>query len=225
MKSRIILLFFLSIFAFSSCKDDETARLEANKKDTKKKEQIFASIDKAWNFNTPNLNPAVENTIRNWAEWRLFMTELNQKPKSSIGAFQQKAKTLSKKVMDLNNHIPPAFDKPEIKSRIMTLATKVRSLDLYINLSYIQEQKVLKLIPEINEELASLVSQMDEIVKKSQIRLEDGEAEMLQSIAKDSLKSPQPAPSNNPSESQKLPSNKAQGGGIIPTLNPKQKRQ
>lgn len=225
MKSRIVLLLFLSIFAISSCKDDETARLEANAKDAKKKEQIFASIDKAWNFNTPNLNPSAENIIRNWAEWRLFMTELNQKPKSSIGAFQQKAKTLSKKVMDLNNHIPPTFDKPEIKSRIMTLATKVRLLDLYINLSYIQEQKVLKLIPEINEELASLASQMDEIVKKGQIRLEEGEAEMLQSIEKDSLKSPQPAPSNKPAELQKSPSNRRQGSGIIPTLNPKQQRQ
>ncbi len=80
------------------------------------------------------MNPSVENIIRNWAEWRLFITELNQKPKSSIGAFQQKAKTLSKKVMDLNNHIPPAFDKPEIKSRIMTLATKVRSLGFYISI-------------------------------------------------------------------------------------------
>ncbi|RKS26508.1 hypothetical protein CLV94_1566 [Flavobacterium endophyticum] len=214
--SYIILVLFCFLV---SCKDDEAARLEANAKDSKKNEQIFASIDKSWNFNTPSMNPSVANIIENWDEWRLFMTELNQKPKSSIGAFQQKAKTLSKRVIDLNNHIPAVFDKPEVRSRIMTLATKVRSLDLYINLSHIQEQKVIKLIPEINEELASLTSQMDEIVKKSQIRLEEGEAEMLQSLGKDSLKTPQP-----PSEQPK-PSNTTQQGGIIPHHNPKQKSQ
>lgn len=213
ISSYIMLVLFCFLV---SCKDDETARLEANAKDTKKNEQIFASIDKAWNFSTPAMNPAVEKIIQNWDEWRLFMTELNQKPKSSIGAFQQKAKTLSKKVIDLNNHIPPVFDKPEVRSRIMTLATKVRSLDLYINLSQIQEQKVVKLIPEINEELASLESQMDEIVKKSQIRLEEGEAEMLRSLAKDSLKMAQP----KTGDLQK-PSNTKQQGGIIPSQSPK----
>lgn len=218
MKTRIVFLLF-TIFALHSCKDDEATRLKANAKDTKKKEQIFAAIDKAWNFNTPTANPSVVNALRNWAEWRLFMTELNQKPKSSIGAFQQKAKTLSKKVMDLNNHIPAIFDKPEIRSRIMTLATKVRSLDLYINLSYVQEQKVVKLIPEINEEIVSLQSQMEEVIRKSQIRLEEGEAEMLQSIARDSLKA-QPQPGNLPQ-----PSNTVQQGGVNPTQNPKQKSQ
>jgi hypothetical protein len=102
----------------------------------------------------------------------------------------------------------------------MTLITKVRSLDLFINLNQIQEQKVIKLIPEINEELASLQSQMDEIVRKSQIRLEEGEAEMLRSLAKDSLQKPQSEPGNLPK-----PSNSTQQGGIVPTLNPKQKSQ
>lgn len=218
---KIYSYIMLALFCFLvSCKDDEAARLEANAKDSKKNEQIFASIDKAWNFNPQPMNPTVVSIIQDWSEWRLFMTELQQKPKSSIGAFQQKARTLSQKAMDLNNHIPAAFDKPEIKSRIMTLITKVRSLDLFINLNQIQEQKVIKVIPEINEEIASLQSQMDEIVRKSQIRLEDGEAEMLRSIAKDSLQKPQSKPENLPK-----PSNSTQQGGIVPTLNPKQKSQ
>lgn len=218
---KIYSYIMLVLFCFLvSCKDDEAARLEANAKDTKKNEQIFASIDKAWSFNPPPMNPTVGNIIQNWSEWRLFMTELQQKPKSSIGAFQKKAKTLSQKAMDLNNHIPATFDKPEIKSRIMTLITKVRSLDLFINLNQIQEQKVIKIIPEINEEIASLQSQMEEIVRKSQIRLEEGEAEMLRSIAKDSLQKPKSNLENNPK-----PSNSPQQGGIIPTLNPKQKSQ
>ncbi|MBC8643514.1 hypothetical protein H9W95_03840 [Flavobacterium lindanitolerans] len=146
---KIYSYILLVLFCFLvSCKDDEAARLQANAKDAKKNEQIFASIDKAWNFNPQPMNPTVVTMIQNWSEWRLFMTELQQKPKSSIGAFQQKARTLSQKAMNLNNNIPAAFDKPEIKSRIMTLITKVRSLDLFINLNQIQEQKVIKLIPK-----------------------------------------------------------------------------
>ena len=220
---KIYTFLLLALFTlFVSCKDDESARLQANAKDTQKNDEIFEKIDKAWIFNTPPPNAAVQSRIQGWAEWRLFLTELHQKPKSSIGAFKQKAKTLSLKVSDLQNNIPPVFNKPEVISRIMTLTTKVKSLELYINLSYIQDQKVLRLIPEINEELLSLQSQMEEIVKKSEIRLEDGEAEMLRNIS-DSLKKPevQLVPMNI--QNQK-PSNTRGNGGILPNSNPKQNR-
>lgn len=200
MKLKIV-SFFLFIFALNSCKDDSESRLQANAKNDKKNEEIFASINKAWDFNPQPLNPDVQKIINNWSEWRLFMTELDQKPKSSIGAFQQKSRTLSKKVTDLSNNIPAQFDKPEIRARIMTLSTKIKSLDLYINLDRIQEQKVLRLIPEVNSELASLQTQMSKLVKVSQIRLEEGEAEMLRSLGKDSIKN----------TSSKLPSNSTSG--------------
>lgn len=219
MKLKLLIAFILC-FAIFSCKDDDSKTIQANAKETQKKEQLFASINNAWVFNTPLPNAAVQSRIQNWAEWRLFLTELNQKPKSSIGAFQQKAKTLSLRVTDLQNNIPSIFNKPEIISRIMTLSTKVKSLDLFINLSYIQDQKVIKLIPEINSELASLQSQMEEIIKKSEIKLEDGEAEMLRSIVKDSVIKPtQPI-----NLQQQKPSITRGNSGIVPTLDPKQHR-
>ena len=54
----------------------------------------------------------------NWTEWRSFVNEINLKPKSTIGAFQKKSSTLSKKVIDLNNNIPLTYNSPQIKSRI-----------------------------------------------------------------------------------------------------------
>lgn len=195
MKLKIASFLFI-IFALSSCKDDSQAQQEAIAKNEKRNEDIFANINKAWHFDASISNPDVLRIISNWAEWRLLTTELEQKPKSSIGAFQQKAKTLSRKVTDLNNNIPPQFDKPEIRARIMTLSTKIKSLDLYINLDRIQEQKVLQLIPEINSELNYLQAQMAKLVKISQIQLEEGEAEMLRSIRQDSIKKPS-MPSTN----------------------------
>jgi hypothetical protein len=67
--------------------------------------------------------------------------------------------------MALNENLPIQFDKPQIKSRISTLITKVRLLDLYIHLDAFQI-KVVHLIAEINNELASLQRQMDKIVEK-----------------------------------------------------------
>jgi len=221
---KIYILILVAFFGvLVSCKDDDTARLEANAKDTQKNEQIFEKIDKAWLFNTPPPSVSVQNRIQNWAEWRLFLTELHQKPKSSIGAFQQKAKSLSLKVLDLQNNIPSIFNKPEIISRIMTLTTKVKSLELYISLSYIQDQKVLRLIPEINEEISSLQTQMEEIVKKSEIRLEEGEAEMLKRIS-DSIK-PESKEIVPMDLKQQKPSNMKGSSGIVPSLDPKQNRQ
>ena len=180
---KILFPVLLSVLLTISCKDDSDARLQDIARNDKKNEQIFTKIDKAWDFDAPATSPNVQNIIANWAEWRLFMTELEQKPKSSIGAFKQKAKTLSRKVTDLNNNIPPQFDKSEIRSRIMTLSTKVKSLDLYINLDKIPEDKVLKLIPEVKTELASLEAHMEKIVTKSNIRLEEGEAEMIRALS------------------------------------------
>jgi len=218
---RIYPYLLIAVFSiFISCKDDESVRVQANEIASKKNEQIFEKINKAWSFSVPQSSQNLQSRIKNWAEWRLFLTELNQKPKSSIGAFKQKAKTLSLKVRDLQNNIPPSFNKPEIIARIMTLTTKVNSLDLFINLSYVQDDKVVKLIPEINEEIASLQSQMEEIIKKSEIRLEDGEAEMLRSIPRDSVAKPK-APINL---QQQKPSNFRGNSGIVPTLDPKQNR-
>lgn len=79
---KIYSYILLVLFCFLvSCKDDEAARLQANAKDAKKNEQIFASIDKAWNFNPQPMNPTVVTMIQNWSEWRLFMTELQQNRK------------------------------------------------------------------------------------------------------------------------------------------------
>jgi hypothetical protein len=63
------------------------------------------------------------------------------KTKRTIGAFQQKATAISKKAMALNENLPIQFDKPQIKSRISTLITKVRLLDLYIHLDAISDKR------------------------------------------------------------------------------------
>lgn len=181
MKIKLVQLFIV-FFVVYSCKNEDEIRLAENLKDTQKKELIFANINKGWIFNANPINSTAQKNILSWNEWRLFLRELAQKPKKNIGAFQKKATELSKKVTALNDNIPLEFSKPQIKARIATLITKVKLLDLFIHLDNIPDQKVILLVTQINEELVSLQNQMDKIVQKSLIPLEEGESDLLKML-------------------------------------------
>lgn len=178
MKYKLSCFFFL-IIILSACKNDNQKRLAENEKQAKKDELIFSNINKGWIFYDTPINSTSEATVSSWNELRIFFAELAVKPKKTIGAFQKKSKALSKKVMALNENIPSQFNKPQIKSRVSTLITKVRLLDLFLNLDKIPDQKVILLVSEINAELVSLQRQMDKIVEKSKIPVEEGESELM----------------------------------------------
>jgi hypothetical protein len=108
---------------------------------------------------------------------RTVYLRVDSKPKKTIGAFQQKSTAISKKTMALTTNIP--FNLVSNKSRISVLITKVRMLDLYIHLDKIPDDKVVVSIAEINKELASLQREMDKIVEKSKIPVEEGESELI----------------------------------------------
>lgn len=181
MNCKHIYVVFL-VFVLFSCKNENEKRRAESIKDLKKKEVIFSNIEKSWVFNSKPINSAAQDKATSWKEWRAFLTEIEQKPKKTIGAFQKKSAELSKKVMDLNTFLPDEFNNPQMKSRIGILVTKVRMLDLYIHLAAIPDQKVVALIPEINTQLVALQSQMDKIAQKSKIPLEEGESELLRMI-------------------------------------------
>ncbi len=173
---------FLVLFLTLSCQNNKEQRLIETAKEAKKQEIIFDNINKGWNFNAKPLNPASQGLVEMWNEWRIFLIELNQKPKSTIGAFQKKAIELSKKAADLNNNIPVAYNKPEVKSRIAVLISKINSLNMFLNLDKIQDKKVVALVLEINIQLISLQSQLDEIVRKNTIPKEEGESDLIQML-------------------------------------------
>jgi hypothetical protein len=178
MKFQSLVLLLLSLVLFS-CQDENKIRYIEQQKEAKKKEVIFNNINKGWVFNIRPLDPTVQGKINNWMEWRSFLTEINQKPKSTIGAFQRKAKVLSKKSAELKNNIPYEFNKTQIISRITVIETKIKSMDLFINLNQIQDDKVVKIISEVNIEIASLQLQLEEIVRRSQIPRESGEPDII----------------------------------------------
>jgi hypothetical protein len=181
MKKKLVGLLGL-ITLIIGCKNDDNQRAIEQEKDIKKKEIVFENINKNWNFNVPNLNPPTQVLVNNWAEWRLFKEDINRKPKSSIGAFQQKSKSLSKKVSDLALSIPSQIATTAVKSRISVLITQIKMLELYMNLQQIPYEKVKLLVPEINLGITSLNAQFEEVIRKQQIPLEKGESDMIRML-------------------------------------------
>ncbi|MES2410683.1 MAG: hypothetical protein V4535_04485 [Bacteroidota bacterium] len=181
MKLYFSTLLLLLLF-FSSCQEDPKVRALEQEKETQKREAIFTNISTGWNFNSQPINETAMELRTNWAEWRVFLNELGQKPKSSIGAFQQKAKTLSKRAAELNNNIPIKYNLPEIKSRIAVVATKVNAINLYIHLNQIPDKKIVQLVQEINSEVAAMQLQLNEIKRRSEIKMEEGEGDMIRML-------------------------------------------
>ena len=178
---RFIVLFIFFVFAVSSCQNDVQQQLDAQKI-AQKNEAVFKNISKMWQFNVPNARPEVTITLNTWNAWRQFEIELLQKPKSTLSAFQLKTKNIASKAEALVQTIPLEYNKPQILSRIAALNTKIKSLEMYLYLNIIPEQKVARLIPEINEEIKGLYSQWDEIIIKKAIPKEIGEDVMLQAL-------------------------------------------
>ena len=180
MKGFIATILVLAL-GLMACENDSQQQLEAQKI-AEKNEAVFKNISKMWQFNFPNARPEVKSILNGWNEWRQFEIELSQKPKSTLSAFKMKIKNVSSKADTLVISIPLEYNKPQILSRITTLNTKLKSLETFMNLEVIPQQKVAKLIPEINEEISGLYNQWNEIVNKKAIPKEIGEELMLQAL-------------------------------------------
>lgn len=181
MKRNLFHFFIYSLFLFS-CQNKDDQHLLEQQKDIQARALVFSTVSNGWHFTTPSLNPKTQSLIQNWKELQDFSVELHQTPKSSIGAFQKKSKVLSKKILALTATIPAPFNKPEIKSRLSALTTKINAIDLFLNIDAIPAKKIVVLVNDVNTELASLYRQMDEIVRKTEIPSEEGETDMIRML-------------------------------------------
>jgi hypothetical protein len=151
-------------------------------KSKQEKELVFNTINKNWIFTPTTLSPESQEIINNWNDWRLFTTELYEKPKGTMGAFQRKTKALVQKAETLNNAIPLIINTTQTKSRLTAIITKVKALQNFMNLDRIPEKRVIPLISDLNIEIISLQQQIEETIQRSHIQKEEGEQEMINKL-------------------------------------------
>ena len=108
--------------------------------------------------------------------------ELEQKPKTSLLAFKMKSKNVALRADSLSLSVPSEFNIPQVRSRLVTLKTKLNALEMYLNLNEIPEKKVISLITEVNSEIKGVYGQWNEIIIKKAIPREIGEDEMIKAL-------------------------------------------
>jgi len=206
---NLIVLCCLSLLLFS-CEDDEKLRQAETLKAAQQNDSLFKIIKDNWKFNVEPPTGRVQTRISNWNEWQQFKTELGQKPTGSITTYRLKTKNLVNKADQLRNNIPPMFDKPQVRSRIGVLITKIKTLYTFISIETIQDKKVISVIGEITHEMNSLQNQLDEIIRISEIPKEMGEEEMLRALDTIRMANPDAIPPQAPPRimpAQRKPSN------------------
>ena len=173
----LIVVFFIIIGCSNNQKQNELSEKEAQKSAA-----VFLAISKKWSFIFPETNASIQTTLNSWNEWTQFQKELEQKPKTTLLAFQMKISNVSLKSDSLSYAIPTRFNIPQVRSRLVTLNTKINALDTYLHLQDIPEKKVFKLIENINSEIKGVYSQLDEILIKKAIPEEIGEDNMIKAL-------------------------------------------
>jgi hypothetical protein len=178
---KLIMLCCFSVLLFS-CKDDEAQRQAETIRTAKQNDSILKVIRENWRFNVPPVSPKVAERIAGWNEWQQFINELMQKPVGSLNAYREKTKNLVTKTELLKTNLPEFFNKPQVRSRISVLDTRMKSLATYINLDIIPDKKVVKIIGEVTHEITSLQNQMDELIILKEVPKEMGEDEMIKAL-------------------------------------------
>jgi len=178
---RYFFTFVLVFFIIIGCSDNQK-RNDLSEKEAQKRATVFLVISKKWNFTFPKTNPSIQTTLNSWNKWVQFQKELEQNPKATLLAFQMKISNVSLKSDSLSYTVPEEFDIPQVRSRLITLNTKVNALETYLNLQNIPEKKVFKLIENINSEIKGVYGQLDEILIKKAIPKEIGEEDMIKAL-------------------------------------------
>lgn len=179
MKKQVILYLFTLLLL--SC-SDRGNQSENSAKAEQKNAEVFKTISEKWVFNFPNSNPQIQNALKNWNDWDQFKKELEQKPKTLLRAFQLKIENVAQKSDSLSLSVPEQFNNPQVRSRLVTLSTKINSLDTYMHLDNIPQKKVFSLIDDINGEIKGVYNQLDEVIIKQAIPKEIGEDEMIKAL-------------------------------------------
>jgi hypothetical protein len=177
-------ILLLSLFmAFFSCQDDTAQRAAEIKEITQKNHNAFQDIKSKWNFSIPQPTAGAATQMANWQEWKLYVKELQQKPKPTLQDYRAKAKLMVTRTEGLLNNMPPLFDNPAVRTRISVLITKVRLISTFLSAdNNIPASRITGLVADINRESGLLLLQFDELVRRSQIRTEQGEEEMIRAL-------------------------------------------
>ena len=172
---RLLLSTFVLVTA---CQSDERELLE-QKKLQEKQIEVFKTVQQQWVFPSEPANATSSTLIAQWDAWRNFMRALEQKPQHSIQAAQAKATELGNLAAVMQNSIPMAYNTPAVRARISLLISKLNQLQLQLQRNPVPVNLTQSTVRDINREILSFQTQLEEIDRRAAIPTEWGESDLV----------------------------------------------
>src|SRR5690606_2711808 len=177
--------FYLTLIALvvlCGCKKTTSDTYSLNEEQVRRQDSLFNNVNQKWIFEQPETPKIVQDKISEWKDWHNLLDEYTSKPLSSISAFREEAENLAKLGDKLAATVPEEFKNPAVLSRIALLNTHLQDLDMYMQLDQVPDKKIAEILTNINKNTQSIILQMEEILLKKNIPLEEGEENLYQNI-------------------------------------------
>ena len=162
---RLAKFIFLSFVSFISCKEITT--VEAQKDNSNSKTENYLEI-KFESIYDVKYNSSIEEWI-NYFELNEFIEQLNSNDYSSL---IDNKKFLLRFFRGIKFSIPDEINKPEIKSRLTVIETDFMRFESMLSNYEIEKEIKIKMVKKINNSFSNLNFQIDKLLEKQEINLD-----------------------------------------------------
>ncbi len=162
---RLTKFIFLLFISFTSC--DEITSINVQKDNPNSTNINYSEI----NFESiyyVRYNPSIEKWI-NYFELNEFIEQLNSNDFSSL---VDNKKFLLRFFKGIKFSIPDEINKPEIKSRLTVIETDFMRFESMLSNFEIENEIKIKMVKKINNSFSNLNFQIDKLLEKQEISLD-----------------------------------------------------
>ena len=162
---RLTKFIFLLFISFTSC--DEITSINVQKDNPNSSTINYSEI----NFESiyyVKYNPSIEKWI-NYFELNEFIEQLNSNDFSSL---VDNKKFLLRFFKEIKFSIPDEINKPEIKSRLTVIETDFMRFESMLSNFEIENEIKIKMVKKINNSFSNLNFQIDKLLEKQEISLD-----------------------------------------------------
>jgi len=162
---RLAKFIFLLFVSFISCKEITTNDVEKDNSNSKTKNYSQINFESIYDV---KYNSSIVEWI-NYFELNEFIEQLNSNDYSSL---IDNKKFLIRFFKRIKISIPDEINKPEIKSRLTVIETDIMRFESILSNYELENEIKIKMVKKINNSFSNLNFQIDKLLEKQEINLD-----------------------------------------------------
>ena len=162
---RLAKFIFLLFVSFISCKEITTNDVQKDNSNSKTKNYSQINFESIYEV---KYNSSIVEWI-NYFELNEFIEQLNSNDYSSL---IDNKKFLIRFFKRIKISIPDEINKPEIKSRLTVIETDIMRFESMLSNYEIENEIKIKMVKKINNSFSNLNFQIDKLLEKQEINLD-----------------------------------------------------